>query len=165
MRKALGAAFNTLCGSSANEASPILSMPLTLARSFNTLCGSSANEASRRAGLGNRTRPFNTLCGSSANEAPISTAARPEVSGLSIPSAGRQPMKRYQASTAGYSNSSFNTLCGSSANEALLRAGRHQLLSRTFNTLCGSSANEAQHVKRARARACRFQYPLRVVSQ
>ncbi len=43
---------------------------------FNTLCGSSANEAARRmrCAIANMS-PFNTLCGSSANEAAQQQAA------------------------------------------------------------------------------------------
>ncbi len=61
---------------------------------------------------------------------------------LSIPSAGRQPMKPICAPTASSRARSFNTLCGSSANEAKARAD-DLALEIPFNTLCGSSANEA----------------------
>src|SRR5579885_1271144 len=89
------------------------------------------------------------------------------VGSLSIPSAGRQPMKRQAVVWPVQEHEPFNTLCGSSANEAERRAistlrpaplsipsaGRQPMKLGTmcnfgcqckpFNTLCGSSANEA----------------------
>ncbi len=44
-------------------------VPQATAASFNTLCGSSANEATKQFGYRTTLDTFNTLCGSSANEA------------------------------------------------------------------------------------------------
>gem|GEM_PF-3560510 len=61
--------FNTLCGSSANEA-PLYQPSTSCVSAFNTLCGSSANEATFTAKRHTtKLKTFNTLCGSSANEA------------------------------------------------------------------------------------------------
>ncbi len=87
--------FNTLCGSSANEANQPAAAAAFAAAPFNTLCGSSANEAYRtRSKCAEPVNSFNTLCGSSANEAHFVPASWLCRACLSIPSAGRQPMKR-----------------------------------------------------------------------
>src|SRR5579883_3265447 len=181
--------FNTLCGSSANEAIyllyrshylPVLSIPsagrqpmkpknldkvdqrgpglsipsagrqpmkpnMLLVRAhwlnaFNTLCGSSANEAQQEVDELQSYESFNTLCGSSANEARSRPSWLCKSQGLSIPSAGRQPMKLSDTPHGRGAAGTFNTLCGSSANEALVGASVAIL-------------------------GVTFQYPLRVVSQ
>ncbi len=85
---------------------------------------------------------------------------------LSIPSAGRQPMKqhRYEAQLA--DGRSFNTLCGSSANEApgclALRICQRVGLSIPS---AGRQPMKRSVVLDLLRQTPDFQYPLRVVSQ
>src|SRR5579885_267185 len=83
-----------------------------------------------------RSSTFNTLCGSSANEAPNCQRQYRQPHRLSIPSAGRQPMKPFAfAASHSVTNASFNTLCGSSANEAAVVGTRKRASQRPLDAL------------------------------
>src|SRR5579883_1115054 len=85
---------------------------------------------------------------------------------LSIPSAGRQPMKlvRMVVDDAGNYELSIPSAGRQPMKQYLLQLFAPRCSH--FNTLCGSSANEAyQYVAYVSSPAYHFQYPLRVVSQ
>ncbi len=142
-RLSLLATFNTLCGSSANEAMQPSSGPAGRCFSFNTLCGSSANEALKLSKRLSISASFNTLCGSSANEACATRATSRSVQDLSIPSAGRQPMKPCESSPRIEPISLSIPSAGRQPMKRACALRTQQQQQGPFNTLCGSSANEA----------------------